>query len=80
MSVIDRRDRVKIIDGKTIANNIRAERNRANITIEDVCKNLNVSRPTYIKFEKDASVIKTEFLIRLSNYFECSIDAFFYTK
>lgn len=80
MSVIDRRDRVKNIDGKQIANNIRAERNRANITIEDVCKNLDISRPTYIKFEKDAGIIKTDFLLRLANYFECSIDDFFYTK
>ena len=80
MSVIDRRDRVKFIDGKQIASNIKAERNRANKTIEDVCKNLNISRPTYIEYEKDAGIIKTEFLLKLANYFECNIDMFFYTK
>lgn len=80
MSVIDRRDRVKTIDGKIIANNIKAERNRAGITIENVCKSLNVSRPTYIEYEKDAGIVKTDFLLKLANYFECSIDMFFYTK
>lgn len=71
---------MKVIDGKQIASNIKAERNRAGITIEDVCKKLNVSRPTYIEYEKDARIIKTEFLLRLADYFECSIDMFFYTK
>lgn len=68
------------IDGKQVANNIRAERIRAGITIEDVCSKLNVSKPTYIDYEKDASKVKTSFLIELSRYFECNINMFFYTK
>lgn len=71
---------MKILNGKEIANNIKAERNRADITIEDVCKNLDISRPTYIEYEKDASKIQTSFLLKLATYFGCDIDMFFYKK
>ena len=71
---------MKILTGIQIANNIKAERNRAGITIDDVCENLNISKTTYIEYEKDASKIQTSFLIKLSNLFECNIDMFFYTK
>lgn len=71
---------MKIIDGKQIANNIKAERNRAGKTIDEVCKELDITRPTYIEYEKDAGIVKTAFLLKLANYFECSIDMFFYTK
>ena len=46
------------LDGITIANNIRAERNRANLSQEDVAKLLGVSRETYSSYEKDARVIR----------------------
>lgn len=69
-----------MIDGKQIANNIKAERNRAGIVIEEVCKELNISRPTYISYEKDASGIKITFLIQLAILFQCDIKMFFYTK
>lgn len=69
-----------MLTGKQIANNIKAERNRAGIIIEDVCKNLNISKPTYIDYEKDASKIKTSLLIELSKLFNCDINMFFYTK
>ena len=71
---------MKILDGVQIANNIKAERNRAGITIEDVCKTLNVSRPTYIEYEKNASKIQTSFLLQLAAYFQCDINMFFFTK
>jgi DNA-binding XRE family transcriptional regulator len=71
---------MKFVDGKQIANNIKAERNRADIVIEDVCKELNISRPTYISYEKDASNVKTSTLIELAKMFNCDINMFFYTK
>ena len=71
---------MKILTGNQIANNIKAERNRAGITIEEVCEKLNISRPTYIEYEKNAELIKTKILIKLSNLFKCDINMFFYTK
>ena len=71
---------MKIVNGVQIANNIKAERNRAGITIDDVCLNLKISRPTYIGYEKDASKVQTSMLINLSKLFDCNIDMFFYTK
>lgn len=71
---------MKIINGIQIANNIKAERNRAGITIDEVCSKLGISRPTYIEYEKDASKIQTSFLIKLADYFDCNINMFFYTK
>ena len=68
------------LDGKQIANNIKAERNRAGIVIEEVCEKLNVSRPTYISYEKDASGVKASFLIQLADLFQCDIKMFFYIK
>lgn len=70
----------KEIDGKKIANNIRAERNRANITIEVIEKELKISKPTYIDYEKDAEKIKIGTLIKLSRLFDCTIDCFFVQK
>lgn len=69
-----------MITGYDIASNIKAERNRANVTIEEVCKALNISKPTYIEYEKNAELVKTKILIRLSNLFNCNINMFFYTK
>jgi len=69
-----------MITGYDIASNIKAERNRANVTIDEVCKALNISKPTYIEYEKNAELVKTKILIRLSNLFNCNINMFFYTK
>lgn len=80
MSVIDRRDRVKYIDGKTIASNIKAERNRAGIVIDEVCKKLDIAKPTYIGYEKNAEKIQTQMLVKLAELFDCDINMFFYTK
>lgn len=65
------------ISGKQIADNIRAERNRANIKIETISQELNISRPTYIEYEKDAEKVKICTLIKLANLFGCTIDCFF---
>lgn len=71
---------MKILSGIDIANNIKAERNRSGITIENVCKSLNICKPTYISYEKNAEVIKTQTLLKLAELFDCNIDMFFYTK
>lgn len=70
----------KEIDGKKIADNIRAERNRANVTMETITKELNISRPTYIDYEKDAEKIKIGTLIKLAKMFGCTLDCFFVQK
>lgn len=71
---------MRILTGNQIANNIKAERNRSGITIDEVCNKLNISRPTYIEYEKDAKLVKTKMLIELSEIFDCDINMFFYTK
>lgn len=70
----------KEIDGKKNADNIRAERNRANVTMETITKELNISRPTYIDYEKDAEKIKIGTLIKLAKMFGCTLDCFFVQK
>jgi transcriptional regulator with XRE-family HTH domain len=80
MSVIDRRDKVKHITEEQIGNNIKAERCRAGLTIEEVCEKLDISRPTYIGYEKNAELVRTQMLIKLAELFNCDIDMFFYTK
>lgn len=79
MSIV-RRDKVNEIDGIKIADNIRAERNRANITIETIEKELNISRPTYIEYEKNAEKVKIGVLIKLALLFDCSVTSFFIRK
>lgn len=71
---------VNEIDGKKISDNIRAERNRANITIEAISEELNISKPTYIEYEKNAEKIKVGILIKLAKMFDCSISCFFVQK
>ena len=63
-----------------IANNIRAERNRSKITIDKVVEELKVSKPTYIKYEKNPDGIKVGFLIKLAELFNCQVSDFFYQK
>lgn len=64
-------------DPKRIAANIRAERNRVNLSQEEVANRLGLTRRTYIIYEEDASAIKLSTLIRLSNIFRCDINAFY---
>lgn len=63
-----------------IANNIRAERNRSKITIDKVVEKLRISKPTYIKYEKNADGVKVGFLIKLAELFNCQVSDFFYKK
>ena len=68
---------MNITDGKIIANNIRAERNRVKLTQEEVAKHLNVSTKTYISYEDDAKSITATTLLKLSRLFNCNISAFY---
>lgn len=66
-----------IIDGKTIASNIRAERNRKKLTQESIANKLGVSTKTYISYEEDAQSIKATTLYKLSLILECSVNSFY---
>lgn len=68
------------IDGKKIADNIRAERNRSNVTMDEITNKLSISRPTYIEYEKDAEKIKIGTLIKLAKLFGCNLECFFIQK
>jgi len=68
------------LDGKKIANNIRAERNRAKLTQEFVANELGITTKTSISYEEDAQCIKATTLYKLSLIFECSIDDFYLQK
>ena len=47
-----------IINGKEIANNLRAERNRKKMTQEEVARRLDITLRTYVSYEEDASTVK----------------------
>lgn len=64
-------------DTKRIADNIRAERNRANLTQEEVAEKIGLTSRTYSAYESDASMIKVSTLIKLSKIFGCDISAFY---
>jgi DNA-binding XRE family transcriptional regulator len=64
-------------DSKRIAANIRAERSRAKLSQEEVAAKLGLTRKTYIKYEVDASKIKTGTLVKLADMFGCNINAFY---
>lgn len=66
------------ITGKEIANNLRAERNRAKLTQEEVAKKLDITLRTYVSYEEDASTIKATTLYLLSKTLNCKISDFFY--
>ena len=64
-------------DPKRIAANIRAERNRANLSQEEVAAKLGLTRRTYLKYETDASKLKTSNIVKLADLFGCDINAFY---
>jgi len=68
------------ITGKEIANNIRAERNRADITQLEVANKLKITLRTYVNYEDDAKGIKATTLYDLANIFNCNIDDFYLHK
>lgn len=57
-----------------LPNNLKVLRKRRNRTQEDVAKALNVPRPTYSGYENNVSYPSLEILVRISNYFNLSID------
>ena len=67
----------KILDGKIIASNIRAERNRSKLTQEFVAQKLDISTKTYISYEEDAQNVKATTLYKLSLIFCSSVNAFY---
>lgn len=69
-----------MITGEQVADNIRAERNRAKFTQEDIAIKIGVSTKTYIEYEKNADLLTIEKLIKLAKIFNCSIDSFYLTK
>ena len=68
------------LSGKEIANNIRAERNRAKLTQEYVANELGITAKTYISYEENAQSIKATTLYKLSLILNCSIDDFYLQK
>ena len=66
-----------LLDGKEIANNIRAERNRARLSQEEVAEKLGITTRTYISYEKDARAIGATMIYKMSLIFECNVSAFF---
>lgn len=67
-----------IINGKEIANNLRAERNRKKMTQEDVARKLDITLRTYVSYEEDASTVKATTLYLLSKILDCNVSDFFY--
>ena len=67
-----------IINGKEIANNLRAERNRKKMTQEEVARKLDITLRTYVSYEEDASTVKAPTLYLLSKILNCNISDFFY--
>lgn len=65
------------IDGKVIANNIRAERNRVKLTQEETAEQIDVTLRTYVSYETDAKNIKATMLYKLSILFGCPISCFY---
>lgn len=65
------------MDGKNIACNICAERNRKKLTQEEVAKKLDITRETYNSYEEDAKSIKATTLYKLSKIFGCKISDFY---
>lgn len=65
------------MDGKIIACNIRAERNRKKMSQEVVAEKLGITRETFISYEEDAKSIKATTLYKLSRIFDCKIDDFY---
>ena len=66
------------ISGKTIANNLRAERNRIKMTQEEAARKLGITLRTYVSYEEDASTVKATTLYLLSKIYNCNVSDFFY--
>lgn len=67
----------RVVIGKIIADNIRAERNRVNITQEEVANKLDITLRTYISYEQNAKNVEVPMLLFLAKIFGCNVDAFY---
>ena len=70
----------RIITGKIIADNIRAERNRVDYTQEYVADKLGITLRTYVTYEEDAQNIKATMLYKLATILNCNINDFYMLK
>ena len=68
------------LTGKDIANNIRAERNRADFTQEYVANKLGITLRTYGTYEEDAQNMKATMLYNLAFILGCNINDFYLSK
>ena len=68
---------MRTLNGIDVANNIRAERNRVNMTQEETAIKLGISLKTYISYEDDAKSVKATTLYELALLFGCSIESFY---
>lgn len=64
-------------NGQIIADNIRAERNRKDLTQEETAKILGITPRTYITYENDAKNIGAFMLGKLANLFGCNVNSFY---
>lgn len=64
-------------NGKQIANNIRAERNRVNLTQEATANSVGVTVRTYIAYENDAKNVGATMLGKLATLFGCNVNDFY---
>lgn len=64
-------------NGQIIANNIRAERNRNDLTQEETAEFLGITVRTYNTYENDAKNIGAFMLGKLANLFKCNVNAFY---
>lgn len=63
--------------GKSIADNIRAERNRSNLSQENVANQLGITLRTYVSYEKNAKNVEATTLILLSKILGCDVNDFY---
>lgn len=66
------------IDGKTIGMELRALRIKKGLSVEEVCKNINIDRSTLYKCERDANKMRLGILEQLLNFY--GIDTFIFFK
>lgn len=65
------------IDGKIVADELRSLRLKRRLSAEDVCKNVGINTTSLYKYERDASVLKMETLIKMLEYYETNAYIFF---
>lgn len=65
------------IDGKVVANELRSLRLKKRLSAEDVCKNVGINSTSLYKYEKDASVLKLETLVKMLDYYGTNTFIFF---